>query len=70
MTAKSKGPAMMVYLLEHKYSEASPLFNALKNVGRAVGDVLVSACKEEDFDLYLAHVSRNEVWSARARAYT
>ena len=60
----NKGPAMMAYILEHKYCEASLSFKALKNIDRAIGDVLISACQEAKFDIYLAHVSSSESWSA------
>ena len=36
-------PSMMTYLLEHKYCEASLSFKFLKNVDRAIADVLVSS---------------------------
>ena len=62
--AQHKGPAMLSYILEHKYSAASLSFKALKNVDRAISDLLVSASQEANFDLYLAHVSRLESWSA------
>ena len=59
-----KGPAMMAYILEHMYSLAGLSFKALKNADRAISEVLVSACQEANFDLYLAHVSCSESWSA------
>ena len=62
--SQHKGPPMMAYILEHKYCEASLSFKGLKNIDRAVGDVLAKACQEANFDLYLAHVSRMEMWSA------
>ena len=62
--SQRKGPPMMAYILEHKYCEASLSFKGLKNIDRAVGDVLAKACQEANFDLYLAHVSRMEMWSA------
>jgi hypothetical protein len=62
--SQRKGPPMMAYILEHKYCEASLSFKGLKNIDRAVGDVLAKACQETNFDLYLAHVSRMEMWSA------
>ena len=62
--SRRKGPPMMVYILEHKYCEASLSFKGLKNIDRAVGDVLTKACQEANFELYLAHVSRMESWSA------
>ena len=57
------GPPMMAYLLEHQYCEASLSFEALKNVDRAVADLLMNARKEEDFDLHLATVSVTQEWS-------
>ena len=62
--SRRKGPPIMAYILEHKYCEASLSFKGLKNVDRAVGDILTKACQEANFDLYLAHVSRMEMWSA------
>jgi hypothetical protein len=62
--SQHKGPPMMAYILEHKYCEASLSFKGLKNIDRAVGDALAKACQEANFDLYLAHVSRTEMWSA------
>lgn len=62
--SQRKGPPMMAYILEHKYCEASLSFKGLKNIDRAVGEVLAKACQEANFDLYLAHVSRNEIWGA------
>ena len=61
---QSKGPRMMAYILEHKYCEASLSFRGLKNIDRVIGDVLVKACQEANFELYPAHVSRTEMWSA------
>ena len=57
-------PPMMTYLLEHQYSEASLSFQLLKNVDRAVADILTEAKKSIDFDLYLAQVNVSEYWSA------
>ena len=46
------GPPMIAYALGHKYSEANLSFRGLKNVDRAVADVLRNAAKEAGFDLY------------------
>ena len=50
----AQGPVLMAYLLEHKYSEASLSFRGLKNVDRAVGDLLIRAQEEVNFELHLA----------------
>lgn len=52
------------HFLEHQYCEASLSFKLLKNVDRAVADVLVQAKNDVDFDLYLANVNIVENWSA------
>ena len=57
-------PNMMTYMLEHQYCEAGLSFHLLKNVDRAVGDVLVQAKSEIDFDLYVANVYLSEYWTA------
>ncbi len=62
--SKHKGPPLMAYILEHKYCATSLSFKGLKNIDRAVGDVLAKACQTVNFDLYLGHVSRTEVWTA------
>jgi hypothetical protein len=59
-----RGPEIMAYLLEHMYCEASLSFKCLKNIDRAVGDVLLNAHQQVDFDLYLAHVSISQTWGA------
>ena len=58
------GPLMMTYLLEHQYCEASLSFELLKNTDQAVGDVLIQAQQEIEFDLYLANVKISQNWSA------
>lgn len=63
-------PQMITYFLEHQYCEASLSFKLLKNVDRAVADVLVQAKNDVDFDLYLANVNIKENWSAVKYKYT
>ena len=58
------GPVMMAYLLEHKYCEASLSFKALKNIDRAVGDLLIHAQSEVNFELFLGSVGIDQFWSA------
>ena len=60
----AQGPIMMAYLFEHKYCEASLFFKRLKNIDRAVGDLLIHAHEEVNFELYLASVSISRSWSA------
>lgn len=62
--SQHKGPPMMAYILKNKYCEASLSFKDLKNADRGVGDVLAKACLEVNFDFYLAHVIRREMWWA------
>ena len=62
-------PNMMTYMLEHQYCKAGLSFQLLKNVDRAMGDVLVQAKNEIDFDLYVANVHRSEFFSASVRGY-
>lgn len=57
------GPSMMAYLLEHQYCDASLSFSALKNRDRAIADLLQSARREVNFDLYLSTVTKTECWS-------
>jgi len=57
-------PKMMTYMLKHQYCEAGLSFQSLKNVDRAVGDVLLQVKGEVDFDLYLANVHLIEFWTA------
>ena len=62
--SQHKGPPTMAYILKHKYCEANLSFKDLKNVDWGVGDVLAKACLEANFDFYLAHVIRREMWRA------
>ena len=62
--ADAEGPPVLAYILEHMYTETSLSFKSLKNLDRAVSDLLVSACNEIGFDLYLAHVNLQQTWSA------
>ncbi len=55
-------PAMMTYLLEHQYCEASLCFQLLKNSDRAVANVLLQARKEVSFGLYVGMVKVVEMW--------
>ena len=55
---------MMAYMLEHQYSRASLSFKSLKNSDRVVANLLVSAKKNVDFDLFVAHVCLSETWDA------
>ena len=57
-------PPMMTYLLEHQYCESSLSFQSLKNIDRAVADVLREARSKFQFDLYLAQVDLHQNWSA------
>ena len=61
--AGAEGPPVLAYILEHMYTETSLSFKSLKNLDRAVGDLLLSACNEIGFDLYLAHVNLEQDWS-------
>ena len=60
--ADAEGPPVLAYILEHMYTETSLSFKSLKNLDRAVGDLLVSASNEIGFDLYLAHVNLEQDW--------
>ena len=62
--ADAEGPPVLAYILEHMYTETSLSFKSLKNLDRAVGDLLVSARNEIGFDLYLAHVNLEQDWGA------
>ena len=55
---------MMSYLLEHRYCEVSLSFKLLKNLDRAVADVLVKAKAEVNFDVYIGHINLTECWAA------
>ena len=62
-------PNLMIYLMEHKYCEASLSFQLLKNGNRAVAEVLTQAKAEVDFDFYVAHIKFNEHWAADEHYY-
>ena len=62
--ADAEGPPVLAYILEHMYTETSLSFKSLKNLDRAVGDLLLSASNEIGFDLYLAHVNLEQDWGA------
>ena len=64
--ADAEGPPVLAYILEHMYTEASLSFKSLKNLDRAVSDLLVSACNDTELDLYLAHVNLHQTWSAES----
>ena len=57
-------PTAMIYLMEHKYCEASLSFQLLKNGDRAVAEVLTQAKAEVDFDFYVGHIKVTEHWAA------
>ena len=65
----ASGPPMIAYALGHKYSEANLSFRGLKNVDRAVADVLRNAAKEAGFDLYLAIVTLSQHWCGHSLDY-
>ena len=50
----------MTYMLEHKYCSSSLSFQLLKNVDRAVANLLIQARDKVDFDLYLGIVQYNK----------
>ena len=62
--SESTVPDAMVYLMEHMYTRASLSFDSLKSVDRAVGDVLIEAQRQVDFDLFLAHINVTQNYSA------
>ena len=55
-------PPMIAIPLAHKYCEASLSFSGLKNMDRAKADLLTTAKKRVEFDLFLCIIKLSQLW--------
>ena len=55
-------PSMIAIPLAHKYCEASLSFSGLKNMDRAKADLLTTAKKQVEFDLFLCIIKLSQLW--------
>ena len=62
-------PPMIAIPLAHKYCEASLSFSGLKNMDRAMADLLRIATCEVAFDVYLGMIKVSQHWCAGALYY-
>lgn len=59
-----RAPNMLLYQLDHQYTDANLNFHALKGLDRVKGDYLRETCDSVDICLYLANLeyTKSEMW--------